>query len=111
MNVAEWHLEHTRRYGDDVGLVTGEQEFTNAALYDSACRLASAMHALGIRPGDRAAVAVPNSAELFIAAHAVYLAGLVLVVLPDNSEAESASMVRHCGARVCSQVQRFAPIA
>lgn len=100
MNIAEWQVEHARRYGNEVALVAGGRTITNSELFAASSQVANALLDLGLAPGDRAACALPNGRDLYIAVAAVYYAGLVLVVVPDTTAAEVRRVVKHCGAGV-----------
>lgn len=99
VNIAEWQVEHARRYADEIALIEGEESSTNAELFEDAARLAHGLLDLGLVPGDRAACALPNCRDLYVAVAAIIHAGLVLVVVPDSTEAEIRRVVKHCGAR------------
>src|SRR6476619_4675553 len=70
-----------RVFPDRIGAVDGDQTFTYAALRATAERVAKALRASGVRPGDRVAYLAPNTVELLIAHFAVPLAGAVLVAI------------------------------
>src|SRR6478736_4264102 len=62
-------------------------------------RLADALKAKGLEPGDRVAYLAPNCAEMLIAHFAVPLAGGVLVTINTRLSAEEiAAIVEHSGA-------------
>ena len=62
-------------------------------------RLAHALQARGLQPGDRVAYLAPNCAEVLVAHYAVPLAGGVLVTLNTRlSPGEIAQIVEHSGA-------------
>jgi acyl-CoA synthetase (AMP-forming)/AMP-acid ligase II/3-oxoacyl-(acyl-carrier-protein) synthase/thioesterase domain-containing protein/acyl carrier protein len=97
--IAAWGAEHARRFGREIALIEGERSCTNRELYERACRLAGALLALGIRAGDRVAISLPNCADFYAAAWAVFHGGMVLVVVTGASEEETVRMLQHCGAR------------
>jgi long-chain acyl-CoA synthetase len=100
MNIASWEADHVRRYGDHRGLVVGQREWTNIRLYDQACRLAAALIARGVEPGDRVALALPNDRELFVACSAAWLCGGVAVVLGEGPTTELAPLLGNCDPAV-----------
>src|SRR4051812_4614855 len=59
--------------------VTGVTTF--AALHDQSNRLANALRAKGVRPGDRVAIVLPQRAETAVAHIAVYKLGAIAVPL------------------------------
>jgi long-chain acyl-CoA synthetase len=76
-----------RRYGDLAG---------------RAAKLAGALRAMGLNPGDRVAIAAKNSPEYVETIYGVWHAGLCAV--PANAKLhglELAYIVEHSGARVC----------
>jgi acyl-CoA synthetase (AMP-forming)/AMP-acid ligase II/3-oxoacyl-(acyl-carrier-protein) synthase/thioesterase domain-containing protein/acyl carrier protein len=100
MNVAQWDLEHARRFGNEVGLVIGNREWTNHELHDRACRLARAFIANGVEPGSRVAIVLPNSLELYVASAAATMAGCIVAVLPMTSTRELDAIFAHCDPAV-----------
>ncbi|MFJ8300752.1 FadD3 family acyl-CoA ligase [Streptomyces sp. NPDC094447] len=96
--LADWAAE---RYGDEEALVFGEERWTFAELRDRVDRMARAVIAQGIGPGDRVAVWAPNGARWVVAALGAVAAGGVLV--PVNTRykaAEAADILRRSGARL-----------
>ena len=74
---------------------------TYAELAADAQRLAAALGASGIRPGDRVAYLLPNVPEYLVAHFAVPLAHAVLVAINTRlSGAEIEVILRHSGARI-----------
>jgi fatty-acyl-CoA synthase len=68
-------------FADRIAVVDGHQRRSYAEFGERAGRLAAALTAGGIRPGDRVAVLVPNRAAMLEAHFAVPAAGAVLVPL------------------------------
>ncbi|MEU5917160.1 class I adenylate-forming enzyme family protein [Streptomyces sp. NPDC047141] len=74
--------EVTWAYGDRVFLVSEDVRMTYREFFDAACGLARRFTgAYGLRPGDRAVVAMRNLPEWHVAFWAAQLAGLVAVPL------------------------------
>jgi acyl-CoA synthetase (AMP-forming)/AMP-acid ligase II len=69
------------RYPDKTALIWRDERYTYAQLDEASDRRAAALHACGVRPGDRVAVAAGNSAELVLHLFAVWKAGGLLVDL------------------------------
>ena len=87
-------LHRSRRlFPDRVGVVDGDERWTYAAFASRCDRQAHALHALGVRPGDRVAWLCGNTHELLEAYFGVLLAGAVL--LPLNLRL-SAPELRFC---------------
>jgi len=100
MNIAEWTLDHLRRYPDELALINSAWTCTNQQLFHRSSRFAGALLRLGVRPGDRVAVALPNGADLYLVAEGVLQAGMVLVVLGENTPSDLARRIEHCSAQV-----------
>ncbi len=88
-------------FGDRTGVVHGARRLTYREVAAEATRLARALQALGIAPGDRVAYLAPNVPELLVAHFAVPLAGAVLVAINTRlSPDEVRYICDHSGARV-----------
>ncbi|NUP32564.1 MAG: AMP-binding protein [Streptomycetaceae bacterium] len=86
-------------FADRPAVVDGELRFTYAELWQRSTRLAGALAAHGVRPGDRVAVLAPNTHVLLEAHYGVPLAGAVLVALNTRlAPAEIAYILNHSGA-------------
>lgn len=74
---------------------------TRGELFEESRRVAAALIALGVRPGDVVAMQLPNWRECFVAHAATWLAGaVVLPIVPIYGPAEVAFIARQSGARV-----------
>ncbi|NBE52586.1 FadD3 family acyl-CoA ligase [Streptomyces boluensis] len=96
--LADWAA---RRYGDAEALVFDGERWTFEELRDWVDRVARAVLAQGVRPGDSVAVWAPNSARWVAAALGAMAAGCVLV--PVNTRykaAEAADILRRSRARL-----------
>jgi fatty-acyl-CoA synthase len=88
-------------FGNAVAVVDGEVRLTYRELRSRALRLAGALSALGVTPGDRVAVLAPNSELLLTSHYAVPYAGAVLVALNVRlNPVELAWIVGHSGSKV-----------
>ncbi|MBO9533926.1 MAG: AMP-binding protein, partial [Solirubrobacteraceae bacterium] len=88
---------HPRR----TAIVHGERRIDYAAMAAETTRLAHALRASGIEPGDRVAYLAPNIPELLIAHFAVPLAGGVLVALNTRLAPEEIQhILGHSGAKL-----------
>ena len=88
-------------FGDKTAIVHGERRISYAAFAAEATRVARALQASGIRPGDRVAYLVPNLPEMLIAHFAVPLAGGVLVAINTRLSTEEVRYILdHSGASV-----------
>lgn len=88
------------RRPEAVALCCGPRHITYARLVEEAGRLAAWLSSLGLAPGDRLAVLLPNSIELVAVILAACRAELVLVPLsPDAPPARQAEIIDQTGAR------------
>ncbi|MGA8260801.1 MAG: beta-ketoacyl synthase N-terminal-like domain-containing protein [Arenicellales bacterium] len=100
MNIATWEDENLEAFGDYDALVFGDRMWTSRSLYDKSRRLAGALVELGLAPGDRVALLLPNGFELMLAFTATLRAGGVPVVLyRDSSLSDIERVFHHCGAK------------
>src|SRR3954468_20253588 len=75
---------------------------TYGALAERAARLASALHALGLKPGDRVAIVAKNCVEYVETIQGIWHGGFAAV--PANAKLhgrELGYILEHSGARVC----------
>jgi len=77
------------RHGDAAAVTCGEVTQTYAQLFDRSCRLANALAALGVRPGERVATLSDNCAEIVEQMTAIALGGYVRTALYAHNSAES----------------------
>ena len=103
MNVMRWADGNLKTLGDFDAFVVGSRVWTSEGTHDQVARLASALVAMGVAPGDRVLLWLPNGPELAIAWRAVLRAGAITVVAHNDSprrrveqlaaETEPASLV------------------
>ena len=95
-------LERSARvWPGKVAVVYGTRRLTYRELAAEAQRVARALRASGVEPGDRVAYLMPNLPEMLIAHYAVPLAGAVLVAVNTRLTAEEvAYILSHSGARI-----------
>jgi 2,3-dihydroxybenzoate-AMP ligase len=83
--------ERAQRHQNRVAVIGGEARWTYSELYARARYVAEAAHGIGLRPGDRAIVQLPNIPEFFSVTFGLFLAGVVPVfALPAHRVAEIA---------------------
>ena len=88
-------------YPDKVAIVHGDQRTSYRDFAFEATRLARALRASGIDPGDRVAYLCPNIPELLVAHFAVPLAGAVLVAINTRLASEEVRYIcDHSGAKL-----------
>ncbi|MBW3668380.1 MAG: AMP-binding protein [Actinobacteria bacterium] len=99
--LADLLRQPARTTPDRVALVAGGQRWTYAEL-DAWCdRVAAGFSALGLEPGDRVVVQLPNVAELVATAIALFrLRVLPVFALAAHRRAEVVELSRDSGARV-----------
>ncbi len=95
-------LERSARvWPGKTAVVYGARRLTYSELAAEAQRVARALQASGVEPGDRVAYLMPNLPEMLIAHYAVPLAGAVLVAVNTRLTAEEvAYILSHSGAKI-----------
>jgi len=109
MNLASILAESARRSPDSPAVRLGEVELSYAELDDRSARLAALLAELGMSPGDRVGVMLPNVPEFPIAYYGVLRAGGIVV--PMNvllKEREIAFYLEDSGARLLLAWHGFA---
>jgi long-chain acyl-CoA synthetase len=79
MNLAQLTEDNLAKFGDYERLVFEGRSYTNRELYDAGRHLAGGLAALGLEPGDRVVVMMPNAPEVLISYPAIWRAGLVVI--------------------------------
>jgi long-chain acyl-CoA synthetase len=77
-NLARLGLESFERQGDRESLFFEGTWYRSGALFDRGRRLAAGLGGLGIEPGDRVVVMMPNSPDVGVAYAAIWQAGAVV---------------------------------
>ncbi|MCX4674130.1 long-chain fatty acid--CoA ligase [Streptomyces sp. NBC_01433] len=96
LSVASVLGESARRYPGRTAVVDGEVRLTYAELWARSLRCAGALRAAGVRPGDRVAVLLPNSADFLYAYYGALAAGATVVPVHALLVAdEVAYVLRH----------------
>jgi acyl-CoA synthetase (AMP-forming)/AMP-acid ligase II len=106
-------LERSARvWPDKVAVIYGSRRLSYAEFAAEAMRVAGALRAGGVGPGDRVAYLMPNLPEMLVAHFAVPLAGGVLVAINTRLTAEEVSYIlRHSGAKVLVTDAALLPVA
>jgi acyl-CoA synthetase (AMP-forming)/AMP-acid ligase II len=95
-----------------VAVIYGRRRLTYAEFAAEAARVARALRASGVEPGDRVAYLMPNLPEMLVAHFAVPLAGGVLVAINTRLTAEEvAYILRHSGAKILVTDAALLPVA
>ncbi len=88
-------------FPDREAVVYGERRMTYAQLSEGVTRVAHALRACSVNPGDRVAYLLPNIPEMLVAHFAVPLAGGVLVAINTRlAPPEVHYILQHSGATV-----------
>ena len=106
-------LERSARvWPDKVAVIYGGRRVTYAEFAAETVRVARALRASGVEPGDRVAYLMPNLPEMLVAHFAVPLAGGVLVAINTRLTGEEVSYIlRHSGAKVLVADAALLPVA
>lgn len=93
-------IEAARRHGDKVALITDRRTLTFAEIDRLSGDLASALHARGLRAGDRISIFSPNCWEWVVSYFAIFKLGAVANPLNMMLTAEEATYAMDdCGSR------------
>jgi fatty-acyl-CoA synthase len=106
-------LERSSRvWPGKVAVIYGGRRLTYSEFAAEAVRVARALRASGVEPGDRVAYLMPNLPEMLVAHFAVPLAGGVLVAINTRLTAEEVSYIlRHSGAKILVTDAALLPVA
>ena len=103
-------LERSARvWPGKTAVIYGARRLTYSELADEAQRVARALRASGVEPGDRVAYLMPNLPEMLIAHYAVPLAGAVLVAVNTRLTAEEVAYILEPFGRETHGCRRRAP--
>jgi long-chain acyl-CoA synthetase len=101
MNIARLALDNIDRYGEYASTWFESRVFTNVENYQSACRMAAALQARGVKPGDRVVVMMLNSPEVMWAFTAIWKIGAVIIpITPTWNAREARYVIEDSGAQV-----------
>lgn len=94
-------------HGGRLAVVDGDTRWTYAELLDRAETAAGGFLSLGLRPGDRVILQLPNIAAFFPAVFGLFLAGLLPVfALPAHRQSELIHLARKARAKALVQADR-----
>ncbi len=101
----------SQQYPNKLGVVCGDEQFTYRQFADRTARLAGALRAMGVRPGDRVAYLSGNCHRLLEAYYGVLEAGAVLLPLNIRlNPQELAFILNDSGARFLFFQEMFTPM-
>lgn len=108
MNIS-WILAETARlFPEREAVVFEGMTFRYRELHAQVGRLAAALHSLGIAPGDRVALWLPNIPAFITAYYAIQqLGGVVVSVSTRSTAAEAGFVLDDCGARLLFTTAQF----
>jgi fatty-acyl-CoA synthase len=111
LSVLEFRDRAATFFGDKVGVIDGEAQFTYRAFAQRTHRLANALHQLGVGPGDRVSFITFNTHHLLEAYYGVLEAGAVLNPINIRlAPHEIAYILDHASAKVVFFHSDFAPL-
>jgi fatty-acyl-CoA synthase len=103
--------EQVELRGRETFLVAGDRSWTFQELASAAAAMAAGLHQLGVEPGDRMAIDLPNWPEFVISVFAAARLGAVVVPLnPGYTSRELQFMLRNSEATVVVAAERFGGI-
>ncbi|MER6606894.1 long-chain fatty acid--CoA ligase [Streptomyces sp. NPDC000927] len=112
LSVASVLGESARSHPDRVAVVDADTRLTYRELWTRALRCAGALRASGVRPGDRVAVLLPNTADFLYAYYGALAAGATVVPVHGLLVAdEVAYVLRHSGSSVLVSGGPLWPVA
>jgi long-chain acyl-CoA synthetase len=108
-----WLLERaSEQFAQRVACRYFRESLTYAELHEKARRAATLFQDVGVKPGDRVGLLLPNVPEYLIAAYGVWMAGGVVVSLSPLSVAEETSdLVRATDCKVIVALDLLTPLA
>ena len=109
MNIGQGLEDSIKRFGEYESTYFEGKWYTNVEIDHNANRLGNALKELGMGRGDRVAVQMPNSPELFSAFAGIYKMGAIVVPLsPLLRPDQAAHIYVDCGARAIITSSDFA---
>ena len=100
-SLGEILLVGAQRFGTRDAVADPEQSLSYAQLAEDSSRLGRALRGLGLEPGDRSCILLPNSVDFIRAHFANLLAGLVSVPCDATLSADTLKAVASSCAPVC----------
>jgi long-chain acyl-CoA synthetase len=93
MNLASFAETNLSTFGDYERLVFEDKTYTNHALHEMSRRFAHALTDLGLSPGDKVVVMMPNGPEVLIAYPAIWRAGMTVIPVLFLLEAQELEFI------------------
>ena len=106
-----WLLEDAaERFPNRIACRYYRQELTYAQLLEQSRRMAAALCARGLRPGERVGVLMPNTPEYVIALFGTWMAGGVVVPINPLLVTEEVTALRRLTSCSIFCLSRFRPL-
>ena len=100
MGIDEILRKSAQRYASNTALVFGGNSISYQELDNLVDRFASALHALGIRKGDRVSLLLPNCPQMVIAFYSIFRLGAIAVPAnPLYQEREIVYQIHNAGSK------------
>ncbi len=108
-----WLLEQTaRRFPQRVAIRYFNESMTYEELFERARKAAALYQSLGVQPGDRVGLLLPNIPEYLIAAYGVWMAGgLVVSISPLSVAVEIDDLLKTTECKLVVALDLLAPLA
>jgi long-chain acyl-CoA synthetase len=104
----DYLADHARDHGDDPGLLFEGKRISWRELDRLSDAFAAALTELGVAPGDRVALILPNCPQFLIAEFGAWKVGAIVAPLnPVYTEQELATLLASSGARVAIVLTRY----
>ena len=106
--LVDYLVEHARKHGSDPALIFEGKRISYAELDRLSDAFASALAELGVVPGDRVALILPNCPQFLIAEFGAWKAGAIIAPLnPVYTEQELATLLAASGAKAVVVLTRY----
>jgi long-chain acyl-CoA synthetase len=106
--LVDYLVEHARKHGGDAALIFEGNRISYAELDRLSDAFAAALAELGVVPGDRVALILPNCPQFLIAEFGAWKAGAIIAPLnPVYTEQELATLLAASGAKVVVVLTRY----
>jgi len=93
MNLAELAGRKIAEFGEYTTLIFKGDEYTNVGLHEKSKQLAGGLKGLGIQPGDKVIMLLPNCPEVLISYSALWRLGTVIVPILFLLEPQEVSYI------------------
>lgn len=106
--LVDYLVEHARKHASDAGVIFEGKRISYAELDQLSDAFAAALVELGVIPGDRVALILPNCPQFLIAEFGAWKAGAIIAPLnPVYTEQELATLLAASGAKVVVVLTRY----